>query len=72
MNVKASLDAEVDLVRIDTWWRENRDAAPDLFWEEFLAVRSRLQSLPVTGSAFKVVKGRAVRRTLMPRTRHYV
>jgi plasmid stabilization system protein ParE len=72
VKVRLNEDAEADVDVIDTWWRENRPEAPDLFRDELAAVLDLLASSPHAGETYKRLAGHAVRRTLLERTRRYV
>ena len=63
MNVRLLDEADADVLRIGTWWRANRPAAPNLFSEEVDAVISLLETAPDAGEVYKTVKNRTVRRT---------
>jgi plasmid stabilization system protein ParE len=54
--------------RISNWWRENRPSAPDLFDDEMAAALGRLADVPKTSPPYRTVRGRLIRRALMPRT----
>lgn len=71
MKVRLSDEARADMLRIDTWWRENRPYAPDLFGEEIITVLELLATAPEAGETYRKIGGEAVRRTLLPKTRHY-
>ena len=58
--------------QIDDWWRENRPRAPDLFARELEAAFFRVAARPMTVAVYREIKGRAIRRLLMPRTAHHV
>ena len=58
--------------RIDDWWRENRPGAPDLFARELEAALFRIAVTPMTVAVYREIKGRAIRRLLMPRTSYHV
>lgn len=71
MKAALSAEAKADVLRIDSWWRANRPHAPDLFTEEVVAVLEQLATAPEGGERYKPIEGTSVRRTLLPRTRHY-
>jgi hypothetical protein len=53
--------ADLQILEIDAWWRENRDKAPDLFEEELaLALRMIAAARLVSGSAFRTRAQRSV------------
>lgn len=50
--VRTSPEADEHILELDTWWRENRDKAPDLFEQE-LAMAFRMISLaPYAGKRY--------------------
>lgn len=72
MNVGLSPEAESQAEACDTWWRENRKEARDLFARELAATREQLASTPKIGVVWRIVRGRPIRKFLMPRTGHHV
>ncbi len=42
--------ADLQILEIDAWWRENRDKAPDLFEEEFALALRMIAAAPITWS----------------------
>lgn len=72
MKTRFSEEAAAQADRCDTWWRENRQDAPDLFARELAATKNQLSTTPKIGVVWAVVRGRLVRRFLMPRTGHHV
>jgi len=61
--------AEIDAVR--SWWRENRDKAPNAVDDDLLELVERLE----TGAQHVGTRARnmpGVRRVLLPRVRYYV
>lgn len=71
MNAELSAEAQADVLRIDAWWRANRPYAPNLFSEEVIDLLEQLATAPECGENYKNIEGGAVRRTLLPKTRHY-
>lgn len=71
MNAELSAEAQADVLRIDAWWRANRPYAPNLFSEEVIDLLEQLATAPEGGENYKNIEGGAVRRTLLPKTRHY-
>ncbi|MEM7244424.1 MAG: type II toxin-antitoxin system RelE/ParE family toxin [Acidobacteriota bacterium] len=57
---------------IDTWWRENRPAAADLFSEEFAAALAAIEGAPQLGQSVPHATAPDVRRVLLRATRHHV
>ena len=67
-----SPEAEAQIETIDTWWRRNRPAAPDLFREELASAAITIRTLPQMGHRVRhrVVKG--LRRVLLRASRYHV
>lgn len=53
----------------ETWWRNNRDSK-DLFVEEFEQALKQLSSMPEAARHYRRVRGKAIQRVLMEKTRH--
>jgi plasmid stabilization system protein ParE len=49
--VIVSPEAEAQIREIDSWWRENRKAAPDLFLQELADATTTLETMPSAGTA---------------------
>ncbi len=64
--------AKGHLVQIQRWWVANRPDARDLFPLEFETAARRLISSPKTPMVYRRLKGREIRRTLLPRSRYHV
>jgi hypothetical protein len=45
-------EADDQALRIDTWWRENRRDAPDLFVEELEGAFALLEGAPAAGRRY--------------------
>ena len=58
--------------QIDAWWRTNRPAAPDLFWQELEDVVALLALLPLAGQAYRHPHVPGVRRHLLRSSRYHV
>jgi plasmid stabilization system protein ParE len=56
---------------IDSWWRDNRNASPAAFSEDFAAVIAAILSMPRVMAPFDR-DGVTVRRWLLKRTKHHV
>lgn len=55
------------------WWRENRPGAADLFQNELEATKQSLATLPPTpGLVYVTVRGKVIRRVLLPKTEQRV
>jgi plasmid stabilization system protein ParE len=65
-------EAERQTNEMDTWWREHRPQAGDLFARELADVRELITSTPSIGSKYTTRNGKVARRVLMPRTRNHV
>lgn len=61
--------ADLQILEIDAWWRENRDKAPDLFEEELELAPALLADSPGIGKRSPGHRG--VRRLLLRSTRNY-
>jgi hypothetical protein len=58
---------------VAAWWRENRQATPDLFHDELEAAKRELATLPPTpGLVYETVRGKVIRRLLLPKTEQHV
>ena len=65
-------DAEVDIATIDSWWRENRLAAPDLFFNELTHALDLIASPHYVGPRYVNRRYPGMRRYLMRATRYHV
>ena len=63
--------AERQLTVVDSWWRANRLAAPDLFSNEFQRALARLAVFPDSGHIYAGTRT-PVRYLLMPASRYLV
>lgn len=63
--------ADLQILEIDAWWRENRDKAPDLFEGELALAFRILESAPGAGRRYPHPSG-SVRRLLLRSTRNHV
>jgi plasmid stabilization system protein ParE len=70
--VEFSDDAREQADAASTWWRANRERAPDLFDDELAAATERLASSSSLTPVYATVGGAEVRRLLLPRTRYHV
>lgn len=57
---------------VDGWWRQERPAAPGLFFEEITSAVERLASMPGSGAVFDSRRARGTRRILLPRCGYHV
>jgi plasmid stabilization system protein ParE len=65
--LQTSAPADEHARKIDTWWRMNRAAAPDLFLKELGQAYEILAAMPSLGTTY-----RGLRRVLLRQTRHHV
>ncbi|MGH9318989.1 MAG: type II toxin-antitoxin system RelE/ParE family toxin [Vicinamibacteria bacterium] len=65
-------EADGQIRTIDSWWRENRKAAPNLFSEELAAGFELLEAVPNVGRSYKHPSVKSVRRILLRSTRYHV
>lgn len=65
--LQTSARADENARAIDTWWRTNRQASPDLFLKELSQAYEIILSMPSLGSPY-----RGGRRVLLRKTRHHV
>lgn len=70
--VAFSKSASEQASAIDDWWRENRPAAPDLFWRELEAAIELLRTSPALGPIYAPSPVPGVRRVLIGRSRYHV
>jgi plasmid stabilization system protein ParE len=63
-------DAQVETV--ESWWRENRPAAPDMFSRELEAAVHLLENSPLIGKAYPQAPVPEVRRLLIGRSRYHL
>jgi plasmid stabilization system protein ParE len=64
--------AEAQAEEIDTWWREHREKAPDLFARELAEACELISSKPTLGTAYETSSGESVLRVRLPKTRHHL
>jgi plasmid stabilization system protein ParE len=57
---------------IDEWWRENRQASPDLIADELAAAFATIEGAPRSGAPVERPEPRGVRRVLLRATRMHV
>ena len=69
--VSLSPRARTQVREIDRWWRENREAAPQLFAEELANAIDTLSLFPLAGSAYEL-ESPPLRRILLRATRHHM
>jgi plasmid stabilization system protein ParE len=57
---------------VAAWWRQNRPGAPDLFERELEWAKQRLETEPQVGLVYETIRGRTVRRVLLPKSEQHV
>ena len=72
MKVVVSEDARQHALAVDTWWREHRTAAPELFLAELASALELLEALPLAGQLYDHPTLDGVRRVLLRATRYHV
>ena len=70
--VIVSAEAETQIETIDSWWRANRPASPNLFVEELAEAFSTIEVAPAAGHRYAHADVKGVRRLLLRSTRHHV
>ncbi len=70
MKVELSAKARAQVREIDAWWRENRQAAPDLFTDELDRALFALEETPALGVRY--APRPSVRRLLLKRSGYHV
>jgi plasmid stabilization system protein ParE len=64
--------ARAHIAAIDSWWRTNRPAAPDLFAQELAEAFSTIGLAPETGHRYHRREVKGVRRLPLRATRNHV
>ena len=70
--VRTTPEADSQIRVIDTWWRSNRQASPDLFLIELTESFELLANAPRLGRLYRRSPVRQVRRLLLKGTRYHV
>jgi len=65
-------EVEEEIRAIDSWWRENRPASPDLFTEELASGFDLLRGAPGIGRRYRHPDVPNVRRLLLRSTRFHI
>ncbi len=68
--VSPEADAQIEV--IDSWWRANRPAAPDLFSQELAEAFASICITPAAGHRYPHRDRKGVRRVPLRATRHHV
>jgi hypothetical protein len=58
-----------EIERVDTWWRQNRQAVPDLFVDELERMLAIVALMPSLGAPVRGERVRGLRRILLKETR---
>lgn len=72
MSVVVLPDAELQIRAIDGWWREHREAAPDLFAEEVAAALELIARVPRFGRRCRHRTVAGLRRMVLRSTRYHI
>jgi plasmid stabilization system protein ParE len=72
MIVEIDAEAAEEIALASAWWREHRQAAPELFVQEIAAVLAMLGLWPSAGIRAQDTRLRGVRRLLMARVGYHV
>jgi plasmid stabilization system protein ParE len=67
-----SPEAEAQIQVIESWWRANREAAPDLFSQELAEAFANIRAAPEAGHRYPHRARKGVRRVPLRATRHHV
>jgi plasmid stabilization system protein ParE len=70
--VRTTPEADAQIREIDDWWRRNRPAAPDLFFDELTASFATLGHTPQIGRLYRQAPVPGTRRVLLKGTRYHV
>ena len=65
-------EAEEQALRIDEEWQEHARTNRDLFWEELLWAQRKAMKMRDVYQVYRVVRGDAIRRVHMPRSKHHL
>lgn len=69
MKVVFTPEADLEADELDTWWREHRPKARDLFARELVDTLELIAGAPAIGAEYRTRSGMPARRMLMPKTR---
>ena len=72
MNLLVTPEAERHIDAIDSWWRENRTASPNLFEQELAEALDLIQTWPGIGRKRRHRSITGLRRVLLRATRYHV
>ena len=65
-------EADRQATKMDTWWREHRPKARDLFARELAEAGELIASAPTVDAMYTTRSGKPARRVLMPKTRNHL
>ena len=72
MKVRFSPRARRRVKLVAKWWRDNRPAAPTLFYDELETAIEMLMAQPMLGAEHRTLDGVTIRRVLLPRSLQHV
>ena len=72
LSVTTTPEADAQIRRIDDWWRENRPAAPNLFFDELTSAFDLIAHAPNLGRLYRRSPIVGTRRILLRGSRHHV
>jgi plasmid stabilization system protein ParE len=70
--VRLTKEARKHTDAADAWWQQNRTAAPDAFWDEFVGTLRRLITMPETGVRVPLPRFPELRRVLLSTSENHV
>ena len=70
--VTTTPEADAQIRTIDDWWRENRPASPNLFFDELSSAFDLIAHAPNIGRLYRRSPIVATRRVLLRGSRHHV
>ena len=71
MKIRFTVEARTRVRSIGAWWRRH-GIVPDLFERELAEAQEKLLAMPALGVPYRTVRGRVVRRILMPKTQQHL
>jgi plasmid stabilization system protein ParE len=72
LSLRTTPEADSQIRQIDDWWRQNRPAAPDLFFQELTQGFDLIAAAPQIGRSYRRWSVKETRRLLLKRTRYHV
>ena len=70
--VQTTPEADAQILEIDDWWRRNRLASPDLFFDELTASFDVIRHTPQIGRLYRKSPVAGTRRILLESSRYHV